>query len=197
MKPTTNPARSRTAPRAAKSPSPQRRAAQQIFRLANEFLTQLQTLEKHSPARLEFSASSGTALAGRGSPDGSDIMALAFIVMMESAKSAREDLKAIMAQVKAITAAKQAWREAAGLAARESACDSDALFQLVATLHTGQVISDVAAFREGAGPPSQSAELESLRLQMAIDRISKLMSVLSHLLKRLADTQSRMVQNLK
>jgi putative addiction module CopG family antidote len=40
-----------------------------------------------------------------------DIEAMAFIVMMEAAKSAREDLKSIMAQVKAINAAKATLRE--------------------------------------------------------------------------------------
>src|SRR6266487_2034347 len=42
------------------------------------------------------------------SMDGSDIMTVAFIVMMEAAKSAREDLSAIMAGVKAINVAKSA-----------------------------------------------------------------------------------------
>jgi putative addiction module CopG family antidote len=45
-----------------------------------------------------------------GSMDGSDIMAMAFIVMMEAAKSAQEDLRAIMERVKAINAAKFAHR---------------------------------------------------------------------------------------
>jgi hypothetical protein len=40
-----------------------------------------------------------------------DIMALAFIVMMEAAKSAREDLKAIMEGVKAINKQKDGWRQ--------------------------------------------------------------------------------------
>jgi hypothetical protein len=40
-----------------------------------------------------------------------DIMAIAFIVLMEAAKSAREDLKAIMDSVKAINDAKQEYRE--------------------------------------------------------------------------------------
>lgn len=39
------------------------------------------------------------------------IEAMAFIVMMEAAKSAREDLKAIFAQVEAINAAKATMRE--------------------------------------------------------------------------------------
>ncbi len=42
---------------------------------------------------------------------GSDIEAIAFLIMMQAAKSAREDLKAIMDGVKSINAAKQKVRE--------------------------------------------------------------------------------------
>jgi len=48
-----------------------------------------------------------------GSWEGGDIMAMAFIVMMESAKSAREDLKAIMDGVRAINKQKEGWRKVA------------------------------------------------------------------------------------
>ena len=40
-------------------------------------------------------------------------------------------------------------------------------------------------------------ETESLRLQMAMDRLSKMMSTLSNILKRISDTDSALVQNLK
>lgn len=44
---------------------------------------------------------------------------------------------------------------------------------------------------------SEMGEMESLRLQMAMDRVAKLMSTLSNLLKKASDTQSAIVQNLK
>lgn len=44
---------------------------------------------------------------------------------------------------------------------------------------------------------SEMGEMESLRLQMALDRMSKLMSTLSNLLKKSSDTASSIVQNLK
>lgn len=44
--------------------------------------------------------------------NGADIEALAFLVLMQAAKSAQEDLKAIMAKVKSINEEKQAMREA-------------------------------------------------------------------------------------
>jgi hypothetical protein len=47
-----------------------------------------------------------------GSAAGDDIMAVAFIIMMEAAKSAREDLKAILEEMKAANRAKGRLREA-------------------------------------------------------------------------------------
>lgn len=44
---------------------------------------------------------------------------------------------------------------------------------------------------------SEMGEMESLRLQMAMDRMSKMMSTLSNLLKKISDTASQITQNLK
>jgi len=44
---------------------------------------------------------------------------------------------------------------------------------------------------------SEMGEMESLRLQMAMDRMSKMMSTLSNLLKKISDTQESITQNLK
>jgi hypothetical protein len=44
---------------------------------------------------------------------------------------------------------------------------------------------------------SEMGETESLRLQMAMDRMSKMMTTLSNLLKKISDTQNAIVQNIK
>jgi len=44
---------------------------------------------------------------------------------------------------------------------------------------------------------SELGETESLWLQMAMDRISNLMSTLSNILKKMSDTASQITQNLK
>jgi hypothetical protein len=44
---------------------------------------------------------------------------------------------------------------------------------------------------------SELGETESLRLQMAMDRMSKFMSTLSNILKKMSDTASQITQNLK
>ena len=44
---------------------------------------------------------------------------------------------------------------------------------------------------------SEMGEMESLRLQMAMDRMSKMMSALSNILKKISCTTSQITQNLK
>lgn len=44
---------------------------------------------------------------------------------------------------------------------------------------------------------SEMGEMESLRLQMAMDRLSKMMTSLSNQLKKINDTASLITQNLK
>lgn len=44
---------------------------------------------------------------------------------------------------------------------------------------------------------SEMGEMESLRLQMAMDRMSKMMATLSNLLQKVSDTQDAIVQNIK
>lgn len=44
---------------------------------------------------------------------------------------------------------------------------------------------------------SEMGETESLRLQMAMDRLSKMMSTLSNLLKKIGDTDQSITNNIK
>jgi cell division protein ZapA (FtsZ GTPase activity inhibitor) len=44
---------------------------------------------------------------------------------------------------------------------------------------------------------SELGETESLRLQMAMDRMSKLMSTLSNILKKASETSGQITQNIK
>jgi hypothetical protein len=44
---------------------------------------------------------------------------------------------------------------------------------------------------------SEMGEMESLRLQMAMDRLAKMMSTLSNLLKKVSDTTNAITQNIK
>lgn len=181
-------------------------------------------------------------LLGRGSvggtvPGDADVESQAFIVMMEAATSAQEDLRAIMDGVKAINEQKRAWREVLHKVNRDVAAnarrapedaeldfsrgigserayhavpvpyvDPDArggVRRVPTDLHPGPLTSkeDLCAVVEDIKNKldslSELGEMESLRLQMAMDRRSKLMSTLSNLMKRWADTASAITQNLK
>jgi hypothetical protein len=66
--------------------------------------------KKQMPSNRIAGGASVTTYPSLGSMGDGDIMAIAFIVMMEAAKSAQEDLKAIMAGVKAINKNKESQR---------------------------------------------------------------------------------------
>jgi hypothetical protein len=166
-----------------------------------------------------------------------DIMAIAFIVMMEAVKSAREDLKAIMGEIKAINAAKCEMRALLNQMKRDLSANSspeagrsaldfsrglgserayhrvplpyldpDATggvrFQAT-DMHRGKIASveNLRAIVDDSkgrlDSLSEMGEMESLRLQMAMDRLSKLMSTLSNLMKKSSETAEAILQNLK
>jgi hypothetical protein len=173
-----------------------------------------------------------------GVDDGADIEAVAFLVLMEAAKSAQEDLKSIMDGVRAINAAKQRWREilcqvnrdvAAAAVAHEEGKDiafspdglggADAYRAVTVAIpdpeapqfvrETTVALVDAQlrslrqleavkeAIRNKLDSMSELGEMESLRLQMAMDRRSKMMSTLSNMLKKMSDTSQSITQNLK
>ena len=119
-----------------------------------------------------------------------DIQAFAFIVMMEAAKSAREDLKSIMDDVKATNSEKQRQRDIinglhqapAGCADNQQGCNESDPKETV---------------KNKLDSLSEMGETESLRLQMAMDRVSKFMSTLSNLLKKESETSATIIQNIK
>ena len=57
--------------------------------------------------------------------------------------------------------------------------------------------SQVDKMKTGLDNMSEMGEMESLRLQMAMERLSKMMSTISNILKKISETQSQITQNLK
>lgn len=180
------------------------------------------------PHVMARAAVSRTQWATLGNMSDGDIEALAFLVLMEAAKSAQEDLKAIMGRVKAINASKAQMREAlsrlqqdadrmrdlpASTPCRPPECglSSTALESTrrsalvmrrpVAARAPATTVGELPGLRDAMKSDldamSEMGEMESLRLQMAMDRLSKMMSTLSNLLKKLSDTSTSIVQNLK
>ena len=107
-------------------------------------------------------------------PPGADIEELAFLVLMEAAKSADDDLRNVMDEVQAENAAKQSQRsslQSARAAALSLEDEKNSLGDL--------------------------SEQQSLRLQMAIDRRAKYIETISDILKEIGDTDQSIIKNLK
>ena len=66
------------------------------------------------------------------------------------------------------------------------------------SLTTQKAATDlIAGTRSDLDSMSDISEGESLKLQMAMDRLSKMMNTLSNMLKKMNDTADGIIQNLK
>jgi hypothetical protein len=152
-----------------------------------------------------------------------DIEALAFLVLMEAAKSAREDLKSIMDKVKEINEAKdrlgksrEALRAAATAPGKRAPCvvaDCGAARRDLAhaqALLGGKSVYAIPPSPNKAGALkaaeqmnktldalSKMGELDLLNLQKAMEKKSALESLLSNMLKTFQQTARGITQNLK
>ena len=126
-----------------------------------------------------------------------DIDGLVFTVLMEGARSSREDLRAVMDQLKAVTAQKEKVREAL----KQRPDRGLDLLSVTSLLSSAIIRSEldlvIDQMKDDLDSMSEFGEMESLRLQMAMDRMSKMMSTLSNLLKKMSDTASQITQNMK
>ena len=156
--------------------------ARKLYALTDQLQVQLRVLDE-APAPVDLRVVSQPA---------DDIGAMAFLVLMQAAKSAQEDLRAVMDQVDAITAAKKALRDTARSPLADE-LDYEAVFHLVATLYAKQLQAEMAELLT----TDDLSELLQLRLQMAMDRLAKAMSMMSNILKKMSDTASHITQNLK
>lgn len=156
--------------------------ARKLYALTDQLHVQLRVLDE-APAPVDLRVVSQPT---------DDIGAMAFLVLMQAAKSAQEDLRAVMDQVKAITATRKGFRDKARPLLPEE-LDAEAVFHLVATLYAKQLQAEMAELVD----KGELSETEQLRLQMAMDRLAKMMSTLSNILKKMADTAGQVTQNLK
>lgn len=165
-----------------------------------------------------------TSWAVLGDLNSVDIEAMCFLVLMQAAKSAQEDLKAIMAGVKAINEQKKEQRELLAKMQRQQSMTSVQLdsfnflrrktiaiqkhqnLDSMKFIRSGVVKkqlskTDISAMKEqiknDIDSMSEMGEMESLRLQMYMDRRSKMMETLSNIMKKISDTQDDIIKNLK
>jgi hypothetical protein len=138
-----------------------------------------------------------------------DIEALVFLVLMETSKSAQEDLKAQMAEMQAANKNKAAQRQpVTKIKSAEAGSKAAAQTSLPPKGTAVQPRPDASGAQKeaqasGAAPSdkpdslSELGETESLRLQLAMDRHAKMIETLSNLMKKAANTDSAIIGNLK
>lgn len=166
-----------------------------------------------------------------------DIQALVFLVLMEAAKSAQEDLKAIMAKVKSINEEKQNIRQAQQALENKRNTLTQVQLDSIRIISRPQIMSvqnkpvtspvkeptrvakpdtlkrlktvttpKATAFEinevkaelnERMGSISELGEEQSLKLQMTMDRRSKQIQTLNHIMKSLNEMQRGIIRNLK
>jgi Arc/MetJ-type ribon-helix-helix transcriptional regulator len=163
-----------------------------------------------------FTVESDDRIIGRAGLSGMDVSEAAFLVLVSAAKDMDDDIKMIMAEVKATTAAKAKLREAIRelnrmiseeMGKHESSRDiemgkvsepSRPPIQVRSGVQCAESLASVASgLQEHLDDMSELSEMASLRLQMLIDRHSKFIEALSNLMKKIATTQDTLVQNLK
>jgi hypothetical protein len=111
---------------------------------------------------------------------------LAMLLMLEALKSAKDDL------IKKMT---KKLEEINDTKARPSGENPG--YQLPVAPTKADLDAMLELLKKQEGEMSGMSEMESLRLQMAMDRMSKMMSVLNNLLKKQNDTASGIIQNIK
>jgi hypothetical protein len=160
---------------------------QRFYALTHQLTVALETLDGAVPGvRVEIREADG------------DIEGLVFTVLMEGARSSREDLRAVMDQLKAVTAQKAKVREALEQRPDRGGLDLLSVSSLLsAVIIRSELDLVVDEMKHDLDSMSELGEMESLRLQMAMDRLSKMMSTLSNLLKKLSCTASQITQNMK
>lgn len=144
------------------------------------------------PDMAAIEADARVRLAGQSFGD-ADVMALAFLVMMEASRQAREDLREIMSKVQDINHAKTAQRESASQAGSARAVPPRAGYGRISALATPSSVASAAAV-DGIGGMGQE---DQLQLQMAMDRKAKIEQALSNVMKKTSDTAATIASNLK
>ncbi|MBK6827749.1 MAG: hypothetical protein IPG86_13180 [Chitinophagaceae bacterium] len=149
-----------------------------------------------------------------------DIQALVFLVLMQASKSANEDIRAIMEKVKSDNEKKKKLREAQEIIKNNqqiSAAQYDsfnlvlvkpAIKQNVVVNQNNASVNqrtvsrqDINTLAEKLGRELDSmnemSEMNSIRLQIYMDRVSKMQSTISNIMKKIDSTKNQIVQNLK
>ena len=152
-----------------------------------------------------------TTWSALGSLAGQDIAAIAFIVLMEAAKSAREDLMAIMDAVRHENETKNAVKVAPvektkstriewpprKIAAATVSIRGATSQMAPAPLQTGLLSRELSSSQDHLDTMGDMTQLMQMRLQKYLDAYSKLYEMLSNVMKKMFATSANIAQNLK
>ncbi|HEY3813033.1 MAG TPA: hypothetical protein VGL66_07385 [Caulobacteraceae bacterium] len=127
--------------------------------------------------------------AGFGKLSEGDINALAFVVLAQAADDQMRDLQTVMAGIKSTHGRGPIPAENIGSAYTLPSLNGDSWSNDISSIE-GDLKSRLDAMNE-------MSEMTSMRLQMAMDRESKLMEALSNLLKDIDNTSDAILQNMK
>lgn len=131
-----------------------------------------------------------------------EVDSVVFLVMMQAARLANDDMREVKQGLNRIEASKAALRATARPDGATATPVRLTRAQL-ATVRSPQALPSeefgrqLSASRDNLDTLSEMGELESLRLQMAMDRMSKTMQTLSNLMKKMHDTQKGVIRNMK
>lgn len=149
-----------------------------------------------------------------------DIESMIVLVFMQISIDARDDMRKLLLEMNETNKKKKAMRDAVSLMKKKQAEQKNKLKDeynsrtqydsLKKLLTPSAVITPASApvsavewddllnsFRDNLDSMNEMGEMESLRLQMAMDRMSKMMTTLSNLLKKISKTQDDIIKNLK
>lgn len=115
------------------------------------------------------------------------VEAMALVALMEAEKDTRNEVNETRTRLDAVRQAKDC---RSALACLEALAGKGGVSKEMAD----KAIEDIKKQRDSL---SEMGEMESLRLQMAMDRMSKLMSTLSSVLKKISETSETITQNIK
>jgi hypothetical protein len=147
-------------------------------------------------------AEANQSYAVLGNMNGADIEALAFLVLMQASKSAQEDLKSIINEVKSINNAKAAQRQQLNTLKNSSATmktTARADYKKPDSLNPSKtaIALKAADLKDKKDNMSDMSSEQQLKMQMVMDRRSKMNEAISNLLKKVSETEQQIIQNLK
>jgi hypothetical protein len=142
----------------------------------------------HAPSVSVATIQTDARVAGLGDLSSMDIDALVTVVMFELSLEADQDMRDQLSQMQRQAAQRQALRKQQEAMAKQRAGANASLSQL------DTVIIDKGDRLDSL---SEMSEMESMRLQMAMDRLSKLMDTLSNLLKKIDDSGDAITKSMK